>query len=176
MLTHAKPVGDENEADESEKHEVELLEAREDAAVALESAEQSLDLIAALVHGAVIVPRLKAIGLWWDDGNEAQVQSELAGFVAFVGPVHQQMQGAIGRPQAVEQSTAFNCVVRLAGRQRERYGCSSIRGNHMNLGFPSASGLANGLGTVFLSAPVPSGCTLMLVESIDTASILMRTT
>jgi len=37
----------------------------------------------------------------------------------------------------------------LAGRQRKRYGRASIRGNHMNLGGPSAARLANGLRTVF---------------------------
>jgi hypothetical protein len=46
----------------------------------------------------------------------------------------------------------------------------------MNLGVPSAARLADGLRAVFFSAPVPSGCTLMLVLSSDTASILMRTT
>ena len=35
----------------------------------------------------------------------------------------------------------------------------SIRGNHMNLGVPSAAGLSNRLRAVFLKAPVPSGCT-----------------
>jgi hypothetical protein len=47
--------------------------------------------------------------------------------------------------------------MRIAGRQAESHGCPSIRGNPMNLGVPSAS-----------------GCTLMLVESSATASILMR--
>ena len=40
--------------------------------------------------------------------------------------------------------------MRLTGRQAERHGRSSIRGNHMNLGVPSASGLADGLPAVFL--------------------------
>ena len=57
----------------------------------------------------------------------------------------------------------------------ERYGCSSIRGNHMNLGGPTASGLADGLGSVFFNAPVPSGWTLTVVLSIETASSLIRT-
>ena len=50
--------------------------------------------------------------------------------------------------------------MRLARGEGERYGRSSIRGNHMNLGGPSAAGLADGLGAVFFRAPVPSGCTL----------------
>ena len=43
----------------------------------------------------------------------------------------------------------------------------------MNLGVPSAAGLADGLWPVFFRAPVPSGCTLILVLSSDT-TIVMR--
>ena len=66
-------------------------------------------------------------------------------------------------------------IVIIARRQRECYGRSSIRGNHMNLGVPSAAGLANGLRSVFFKAPVPSGWTFTDVESREKASILMRT-
>ena len=45
----------------------------------------------------------------------------------------------------------------------------------MNLGGPAAPGLADGLRSVFFNAPVPSGCTLTMVLSIETASSLMRT-
>ena len=45
----------------------------------------------------------------------------------------------------------------------------------MNLGGSAAPGLADGLGSVFFKAPVPSGCTLTMVLSIETASSLMRT-
>ena len=44
----------------------------------------------------------------------------------------------------------------------------------MNLGGPTATGLADGLGSVFFNAPVPSGWTLTMVLSIETASSLMR--
>ena len=45
----------------------------------------------------------------------------------------------------------------------------------MNLGGPTAPGLADGLRSVFFNAPVPSGCTLTMVLSIETTSSLMRT-
>lgn len=45
----------------------------------------------------------------------------------------------------------------------------------MNPGVPSTAGLADGLRAAFYNAPVPSGWTLTLVESSETASILMRT-
>ena len=80
--------------------------------------------------------------------------------------------------ELVKQSAPFRRVVGLSGREGERYGCSSIRGNHMNLGGPTATGLADGLGSVFFNAPVPSGCTLTMVlsmETAETASSLIRT-
>ena len=78
--------------------------------------------------------------------------------------------------QALKRSPAFGRVASLARRQAEHHGCSRIRGNQMNLGVASAPGLADDLRSAFFSAPVPSGCTLMLVLTSDTASILMRTT
>ena len=51
-----------------------------------------------------------------------------------------------------------------------------VRGDEMDLRVPSTTGLADSLRTVFFRAPVPSGCTLMLVLSNDTASILICTT
>ena len=77
--------------------------------------------------------------------------------------------------QTAEQLATFGRVVGLARGQRKGYGRSSIRGNHMNLGGPSAAGLADGLRAVFFRAPVPSGWTLTAVLSKATASILMRT-
>jgi hypothetical protein len=84
--------------------------------------------------------------------------------------------GRFGAPRRLKQCTPFGCIVRLPRRQRERYSRSSIRGNHMNLGVPTASVLANRSGAALFSAPAPSGCTLTLVLSSDTASIFMRTT
>src|SRR5207237_10575009 len=103
------------------------------------------------------------------------VGCQLAGLVALVGSIHEQVQGSIRSAQALQQRATFGCVMRLPGRERERHGRASIRGNHMNLGVPSAAGLADGLRAVFFSAPVPSGCTLTAVLSKPTASILMRT-
>jgi len=40
-------------------------------------------------------------------------------------------------------------IVVVAGRQSEDYSRSSIRGNHMNLGVPSAAGFSNSLWSVF---------------------------
>src|ERR1700676_1328926 len=78
------------------------------------------------------------------------------------------------RADATQQFTSFDRIGSLACGEREGYGRSSIRGNHMNLGGPSAARFSDGLGAVFFNAPVPSGGTFTMVESILTASILMR--
>src|ERR1700722_739589 len=77
--------------------------------------------------------------------------------------------------QLFQQGPSFRRIMRVAGRQGERYDRSSIRGNQMNLGIPSATGFPNGLWPVFFKAPVPSGCTFTDVESSEKASMLMRT-
>jgi hypothetical protein len=122
----------------------------------LRAAEQSLDLVAALVHPAVVLPGIEPGLGRRHDWDEAQFECELARFDARVGAVHEQVQRAVGWPEAGRQLPAHGPVVSLTRRQRERYGRSSIRGNQMNLGGPAASRLADGLRAVSFSAPVPS--------------------
>jgi len=142
---------------EGHEHHVEFLESGEDAPKALEPAKQTLDLVASLVHLAVVLPRGDPIRLRWHDRDETQVQCQLPGLLAFVGTIHQQMNRPVGLAQALQERSTLGRIVRLAWREREGDGGSSIRGNQMNLGSPSAAGLSNGLRTVFFSAPVPSG-------------------
>lgn len=64
----------------------------------------------------------------------------------------------------------------LRKRERAQAGRARIRGEEVDLGVPSTTGFADSLRTAFFRAPVPSGCTLMLVLSSETASILICTT
>ena len=161
--------------DKATKHYVELLEAGEDAPETLESAEQAFDLVAALVDCLAVVPGGDPRAERWDDRGKPEVEGQLPGLVSLIGPIHDQVNLPVRATECGKKLSSLGGVVRLPGREGKRYGRSSIRGNQMNLGVPSAAGLADGLRAVFFSAPVPSGCTLMLVESSDTASILMRT-
>src|SRR5258708_3569881 len=159
----------------AEEEDIEFLEAGEDSAEALESPEEPLNFIALLVESAVVLPGLDAVGLWRNERDHAQDEYQLPGFVTLVGAIHQQRQAFRHRPQFCQQGATFGSIVGMAGRQGEGYGRSSIRGNQMNLGVPSAARLADGLRSVFFRAPVPSGCTLIEVESSANASILIRT-
>ena len=58
----------------------------------------------------------------------------------------------------------------MSGGEREGHGRPGIRGNHMKLGSPATAGSIKMDWGPFLGAPVPSGCTLMMVMSIDTTS------
>src|SRR5512137_1318995 len=161
--------------DKRSEHHVEFLEAGEDSTKALQPTEQPLDFVAPPVDRLAVVPGGESIGLRRHYRVEAQIERQLAGLVALVGAVHDQMQAPVRTAQRGQQLPALGRIVRLARRQRERYGRSSIRGNHMNLGGPAATGLADRLRAVFFGAPVPSGCTLTTVLSRATDSILMRT-
>ena len=161
--------------DKGEKHHVQLLESGEDSAKALESAKESLDLVAATIHGTIVLPGGHSVRFRRDDRDIPQIEGQLTGFIPFVGPIHEQVNRPGGGSECLQEFASLRGIVGLTGRQGKRYGRSSIRGNQMNLGIPSASRFADGLRSVFFNAPVPSGCTLIEVLSKDTASILIRT-
>src|SRR5688572_16868269 len=135
--------------DKREEHDVELLESGEDSTKSLQSAKQPLDFVATPIHGPIVVPGADSGLLGRHDRNEPEIQGELARLIALVGAVHEQVNRPRCGSQLTQQLASFRCIVGLSGRERKRYGRSSIRGNQMNLGSPSAAGLADGLGTVF---------------------------
>jgi hypothetical protein len=57
-------------------------------------------------------------------------------------------------PQAAQQSPALRRIVCLSFGHAKRHGRSRIRGNQMNLGVPSAAGLADGLRAFFLNGAI----------------------
>ena len=112
---------------------------REKMPVALQPPEEPFDLVPALVHFSVVLPRIESRLQRRHNGDEAKLQRQLTRLVAFVGAVHDQVNRTIRWPQRLEQSPTLGRIVGLTGRQAEHHGRSSIRGNHMNLGVPSAS-------------------------------------
>ena len=137
--------------EEGKKHDIEFIEAREEAAEAFETPEEPLDLVAPAVHGFVILPRRQTIALGRDHGNPAEIQGQLAGRVVFVSAVHDEIERRRQRSEAAQKRAALHRVGGFSGREREGYGRSSIRGNQMNLGSPSTARLADRLGSVFLT-------------------------
>jgi hypothetical protein len=94
--------------------------------------------------------------------------------IAFIRPIHSQVDRARHSPDAVPPLPPLGRIVGLARGQGNCDGRSRLRGHQMNRGRPSAAGPATGVRAVFCNAPVPSGWTLTLVRSKATASIFTR--
>ncbi len=75
MLTLSEGLDDQGEIEESQKDDIEFIEAGEDAAETFESAEEPLDLIALAIDGFVVLPGLQAIAFGRNHREEAKVQS-----------------------------------------------------------------------------------------------------
>jgi hypothetical protein len=69
MFTLAECFDDESEVEESEEERVEFLEAGEDSAETFKATEQSLDLVALLVKGTVVVPGAMRLDLGGTTGT-----------------------------------------------------------------------------------------------------------
>ena len=167
-------IDDQREDDESEVHDIKLVEAREHSAEALEPPEQAFRPVAPPVHFPVVFPGRDAAALRRHHGCEAEVGCQPAGLIVLIGPIHDERRAARRPLQPLQELPPLRGIVRVAGREREGHGGPIIRGSQMKLGVPPAPGLADALGAVFFSAPVPSGCTLMLVLSRLRTSTRMR--
>lgn len=89
VLTQPQSLDDSGEVEECEEDDVEFVEAGEDTAEAFESAEEPFYLIASAIHGFVVLPGIQSVALGRNDWDEAKIQSQLAGLVILVGPVHE---------------------------------------------------------------------------------------
>ena len=112
---YPQPISDEREVDKSDKHDVELFKSREDAPKALEPAEQPFDLVAPLVHGAVVLPRRDPVLLGWHHRDQAEVERQLPSLIAFVRPVHQQVHRPRRSAPPAQEFAPLGRIVGLAG-------------------------------------------------------------
>ncbi len=93
MLTLHSAPSDECGDDESGEHDIQLVEAREHPAEALEPPEQGFDLVAPLGQLPVVFPGSSTAALRRHHGDEAEIGCQLPGFIVLTGPVHDR-----GRP------------------------------------------------------------------------------
>ena len=102
---------------------IELIEAAEDAAEALEPAEQSLDLVAASYSALLDSPRLHPQWKGRHHGNEAQIERELrVSLPSYAQSINRRQQS--GRPRSlpwIELHTAHDPPAhRRPARERAR--------------------------------------------------------
>ena len=140
MLTLKQGIYNKGKKDKGNKHDIQLVIASEDTAKALDSAKQTLNLIALPVKGFVIVPRLLAVGFRRDNRYVTKLQSKLAGSIPLIGPVHQQIDLARCAAQAAEQFASLGSVTSLPRGQGKPYSSPVRCGNHMKFCVPSTTG------------------------------------
>jgi hypothetical protein len=115
VFTLTQCFDDEGEGEEAEEEDIEFLESGEDSAEALQSSKQPLDLIALLVKRTIVLPRLDAVGLGWNDRDHAEAEHQLSGFVAFIGSIHQHWQALRHGAKFGQQGASFGRIVGVAG-------------------------------------------------------------
>jgi hypothetical protein len=157
VLTLSEGIDDEHEDDEGEEDDIEFLESGKDAAEAFQPAEKPFHFVALFVEFAVVFPGIEPVGLGRNHRNHAQIEHQLPRLVALIGFIHQHGKPFRHGAKLAQQRPSLGRIMRVARRQSEDYSRSSIRGNQMNLGVPSAARFADSLGSVFFNAPVPSG-------------------
>ena len=143
---------------------------------ALRGRRYALYLIASALALLVQLPGLAPLWVMEHYWHKTQLLRQRPRGVALVGAVHKQshLAGLRDVTYGLDQPAPLRSISGLAWRQTPGDNVAGTRGNQMKFGGPAAPALADGLGTVFFGAPVPSGCTLMRVESRLTTS--MRTT
>jgi len=88
VFTLFEGVDDQDEIDEGEEDYIEFFESGEDAAGTLKTWKSSLDFVPLAVHGFVVLPRFDAIAVGRNQGDKAEIQRRLAGFVVLLGNLH----------------------------------------------------------------------------------------
>ena len=144
---------DGGEIQEASIGRVEFVEPREEAPAALESPEQTFDLVPHLVGFPVAIPFDFAVRLRRHDRRHSNVADELAGLVAFAGAVHRQRRARDRIGPALQQGAAFGRVVGLAAGQAKNHCLPGTCGDHVDLGVPSAARLPDALRPVRLPRP-----------------------
>lgn len=149
MLTLSQGNNNEGEQDEINEKDIKLFIMREHPLKNLKLSEKTLDFTAFFVQLTIIVPQIKAVCLGRDNQRIANSTAVLrvsspsyarsiSRFVPFAALLSSRKSAPFGR------------VMYVARQKAKHYGCSSIRGNHMNLGCPTASRSPDALLSCFL--------------------------
>jgi len=157
----------------SRKHRIQLVVSRENSAKAFKTEKISLYFIALLVSFLVVFPWLFAIAFRRHHGNEAFLNNLSPHLIALVGLIHKHIDLLRQPLHSLKQLLSLRRIMVAAWRQRENHSRTVRCGDHMNFGGEASAGTPDALLSSFFKAPVPSGCTLTVVLSRQTASIFI---
>jgi hypothetical protein len=101
---------------EGGEHDIEFIETGKDPSKTFESAKKAFHFVALSVHRAIILPRINTVGFRWYDGDVAEIQGQLSGFIALVGSVHDERTGLGNRAEIQQELPASRGIVGLTGR------------------------------------------------------------
>ena len=111
------------------------------------------------------MPRIFTVAFWGNYGYITEFFRQSPCLVPFIGPIHQKINRSVNRAKLPQKGAALRSIAAVSRRQRKHYPIPIRCGNHMKLGVPSTPRPPNRLGPSFFKAPMPSGCTLIQVES-----------
>ena len=87
--------------DERNEQDIECFKPREDAPKSLEPTEQPFDLMALRIQGSSVLPGRESIVLGWHPRHLPELHGQFPRRVAFIRPIHQQVDGARHAPEAL---------------------------------------------------------------------------
>ena len=158
MLTQEQEVDNKSKKQEAQENDIQLIVPRSNTTKPFDPAEKTFDLVSSLVKLHIIRPGFLRVALGRNDRLQPTFFRKTTCRHSTIGLIHQQF--ASRRQQLLQplyQLAAFRTVMSIAGREMKNQRTSGTRGNQMNLGGPSSTGLADRLRPPFFRAPVPSG-------------------
>ena len=158
MLTQKQEVDNKSKKQETQENNIQLIVASSNTTKPFDPAEKTLDLVPSLVKLCIIPPGFLRVALRRNDRLQPAFFRKTTCRRPTIGLIHQQLaSGSQQLPQHLYQLAAFRPIMGIAGREMKNQRAVGTRGNQMNLGGPSSTGLADRLRTPFFKAPVPSG-------------------
>ncbi len=136
---------------EEDEYNLQFVEPRDYSAKTLKPSKQPFDVISLRVQLAAVLPDRKPVAFRRNHRFPTQVEHKLSCVIVFIGLIQDHF-GAIP-PTVFPCFQPFSSCRRVTGLpRREGKGYRSVvaDGNPVNVGCPSASGLADRLRTVFL--------------------------
>ena len=139
MLRLSKRIDNKHKEQESRKHQIQLVQAREDPAKSLPPAEQSFYFISLLVGLLVRLPRIQAIRFVRNNRREDQVSSRRSSRISFICWIHNHWAASKRAIDAFQPAFSFSHIMTGCRGESKSYCPTSILGQQMDFCGPPSS-------------------------------------